>query len=546
MLGILMTVCISDLSGASLVDSLKSRLVPEKNDSVRYEWLTKISQEYMLTDLQNAVEYARMARMAAISSKSETLISESLYNSGMVFFNHGLLDSATLYFNGFLDKVREQGASVKLAIAYSSLGVVYQRLKDFGSARKYYKMSLEQLDQLEPVTQSEPDATRAALYNNMGLIAKEEKQYSEAMKNFRLGLSVARRISEAASLEAMLYNNLGIVFHAIEVPDSAFIYYKKALDLRVKISDKAGMAASYRNVGAYYDKLDQREKALFYYQQSFQAAKEVSSLTQMKFTAELLYEFYDKVRIPDSALKYLELVTHIKSKERETTAASELARREMLQDFLEKERSRQKRLSMVRTVAIVLFSVLILVLATVLYRFISAKRKIRLKMEEAELLSNAAEQIQNENEQIRSEYDKMNRYLAVTSLKTLQKENLIAQLAEKIIHYPGSVNDQTSTEIGHLIRSLDKAHEKLVWKEFEYHFLQVNPKFYERLNSINPGLTANDRRLCAFLKIGLSTKEIADITGRTLESLHKSRMRLRQKLNITNSHTRITDFLNTM
>jgi DNA-binding CsgD family transcriptional regulator len=60
---------------------------------------------------------------------------------------------------------------------------------------------------------------------------------------------------------------------------------------------------------------------------------------------------------------------------------------------------------------------------------------------------------------------------------------------------------------------------------------------------INPELSLNERRLCAFLRLNMTTKEIASITGQSPRSIEVARTRLRKKLNLTNSDTSLTDFL---
>ena len=68
--------------------------------------------------------------------------------------------------------------------------------------------------------------------------------------------------------------------------------------------------------------------------------------------------------------------------------------------------------------------------------------------------------------------------------------------------------------------------------EFKYYFEQVYSSFYDNLLRNYPSLTARDLRLCAFLRLGLSTKEISIITFREVRSVESSRNRLRKKMNI--------------
>ena len=69
-------------------------------------------------------------------------------------------------------------------------------------------------------------------------------------------------------------------------------------------------------------------------------------------------------------------------------------------------------------------------------------------------------------------------------------------------------------------------------REFKTYFDSVHPSFFENLAKTNPNLTANELRLCAFLRMGLSTKEIAALTFREIRSVESARNRLRKKLEL--------------
>ena len=82
-----------------------------------------------------------------------------------------------------------------------------------------------------------------------------------------------------------------------------------------------------------------------------------------------------------------------------------------------------------------------------------------------------------------------------------------------------------------------------VWTEFETYFTKVHPDFYKKLSQQFPDLTPNEKKLCAFLKLNLSTKEISAITYQSVNSIMVSRTRLRKKLNIQGEETNLTNFL---
>lgn len=73
------------------------------------------------------------------------------------------------------------------------------------------------------------------------------------------------------------------------------------------------------------------------------------------------------------------------------------------------------------------------------------------------------------------------------------------------------------------------------WEDFKFHFEKVNQGFFTRLKGKFPILTQKDQRLCAYIILGLSTKDIAGLINITAESAEIGRIRLRKKLGLNRS-----------
>ncbi|MDR2205962.1 MAG: hypothetical protein LBE36_07390 [Flavobacteriaceae bacterium] len=63
-------------------------------------------------------------------------------------------------------------------------------------------------------------------------------------------------------------------------------------------------------------------------------------------------------------------------------------------------------------------------------------------------------------------------------------------------------------------------------------FLELYPDFAEKLETINPNITSYEVEICALLKLGLTTKEIATATNSTYKAIESVRFRIRKKLNL--------------
>jgi DNA-binding CsgD family transcriptional regulator len=104
----------------------------------------------------------------------------------------------------------------------------------------------------------------------------------------------------------------------------------------------------------------------------------------------------------------------------------------------------------------------------------------------------------------------------------------------------------TSSEGKSILNSIefrinDKSNDH-IWKEFEFCFEGVYHDFYKNLNEKLPDISQREQRLCAFLKMNMSTKEIAAITFQTPNSIDVAKHRLRKKTGFENDED-FTKFL---
>ena len=71
------------------------------------------------------------------------------------------------------------------------------------------------------------------------------------------------------------------------------------------------------------------------------------------------------------------------------------------------------------------------------------------------------------------------------------------------------------------------------WDEFAYHFDQVHGNYLQKLSENNIKLSPREIKLAAFLRMNMSSKEIAVMLNITLRGVELARYRLRKKLNLT-------------
>ena len=116
----------------------------------------------------------------------------------------------------------------------------------------------------------------------------------------------------------------------------------------------------------------------------------------------------------------------------------------------------------------------------------------------------------------------------------VQKEELLTKIKHDLsklnTNIPSDENLYNLRKIIRLLSSEEKSAEG--WEQFSIYFNKVHANFLEDLKAVYSNLTSNDMKLAAYLKLGLSTKEIAELMKISPRGVEISRYRLRKKLQI--------------
>jgi hypothetical protein len=123
-----------------------------------------------------------------------------------------------------------------------------------------------------------------------------------------------------------------------------------------------------------------------------------------------------------------------------------------------------------------------------------------------------------------------------------RKVSLINALKQ---HLPNIKKDNQQM-LQQVIAGFETDQNEAAWKEFEMRFREVHREFYDKLMAINPALTLNEKRLCAFLRLDMTSKEISAITGQSIRAIEQARIRLRKQLGLTNQQVSLSAFLSSL
>lgn len=150
-------------------------------------------------------------------------------------------------------------------------------------------------------------------------------------------------------------------------------------------------------------------------------------------------------------------------------------------------------------------------------------------------LKKKQEVIKQRNEKLRIDNLYKTKELANSTMGVIKKNQFLTELKDELesIKDYADKNKEVATDINDIIRKINRDIDKEEnWKVFEDYFDRVHEKFLKRLKAKYPILTSKDLRLCAYLRMNLSTKEIAPLMNITVRGVEISRYRLRKKLEI--------------
>jgi len=129
------------------------------------------------------------------------------------------------------------------------------------------------------------------------------------------------------------------------------------------------------------------------------------------------------------------------------------------------------------------------------------------------------------------EMDLINRELATSSIFISQKNKIIGLIRKDVNRYMRRGKPILKADFVQILKTIDENVKfENDWYRIKAHFEKIHPGFFDRLRERFPQLTPNDHKLCALLRMNLSTKEISQILKITAPSTEISRIRLRKKL----------------
>ena len=141
------------------------------------------------------------------------------------------------------------------------------------------------------------------------------------------------------------------------------------------------------------------------------------------------------------------------------------------------------------------------------------------------------------NEKLEQDLMHKSRELSNSTFNILRKNEMLQRMKSRMqqLYLEKNIKKRDQEILG-LMRLIEKEiNTKKDWEVFDSHFNAVHEDFLNKLRRHYPGLNQNDQRLCTFLKMNKTTKEIATLMNMSVRGVETSRYRLRKKMHLPRS-----------
>ncbi len=545
------------------IDSLEVALQIEKNPVEKTIILLSLTKEFMSVNQEKALEYANEALEYSVKSgyregelrslnflgelykdkteitkamdcaiKAETLAEQldnplqklsAIYTLGNIYAKLGNFEKSSEIYYKCLRLNEDINDPVLNVRILNSFGYVNHNLNNYDKALDFY---FKALNKSKEIGYSEGIAKGlnnvAAIYGIKGDNQKVSKYLSEA-----IALNIKEHKDESL---AMNFHNLGYNFQVLKEYDSALYYLNKSYELYQKLNDAASVIYSKTALAEFYFEVGDTEKCKEIAEESLKGARQYGLKRYLLSSSELLSKVYFLENDSLKGYKYQVLALLMKDSiniKKSQTKLSALEQQYEVDSIAQKRQIAQKRRNLIVIILVTSLIFIIIIIILMLSR-------MRIKARSVEL----------ENDKLEMSLELRNKELTSNVMSIMKKNNSLWQIARKLKSIQKeAVKDETKMAIRKITKELNKAAKDEQWEEFELRFNQTHSDFYDNLLDKYPKLTPQELRLCAFLRLNMTTKEISELTGQRTSTIEMARTRLRKKLNITNTQTNLVAFL---
>lgn len=367
----------------------------------------------------------------------------------------------------------------KIPIEYMVIfGIIKSNNFEFEEAEEFYQRAISHAEQYNL------KGLLAQSYSNFGNLKRKQRQFDNALYYIglsdtlclELGIELGLLINKVNRAEAFL--DQGLAAMALRELESGAQLLKK-------------MDLTYINMEYYKLK----------YRIQDELGDEVGSNRSFRTYTECKNEFIGDV--PRSILAEWELATEREQRNIEANALNLSLEREVKQKYL------------------IGFIMALFLLAFTIAFFLIGRRRILER-----------ERLERERQDLRHNLELKSKELLSESLTNMNIQQIKVNLLSEIRELVSTLPRKEQQIFSEFLYRLGHSKESRFLDEFEMRFKGVHEDFFQNLHVLAPDLSPNELRVCAFIRLNITTKDIASLTGKSKGTIENTRMTIRRKLNL--------------
>ena len=349
-----------------------------------------------------------------------------------------------------------------------------------------------------------------------------------------------------------LYANMG-THYLDSLPEKAYMFYEKVKTL--DFDNPQSKSNLFANLSTYYIIKKDFQKAL----KSAKEAQKIMEENNFQRGLSILYNsisyIYEQQNRLDSALHYSREGQYLTEKLNSNIIAIETHQKNIttLLEVTQKDliiANQQNELKSRQSTIIIIVSSSIILLIFMFLLYVNQQKK-RKASENRELLAKAEHDKKAltyekrmrklEKEKQKEISDAKIREITSYSLLVSSKNDTLKGIQELVAQIPNNKN--IVQKVNNIIQNNLSAENE--WDNYKMHFEKVHPHFFKNLKKKAKNLTEENLKMCAFIKMGMTTKQIANLLNVANSSIIVNRHRLKKKLKLSDKES-LTNYIGNM
>jgi len=415
-----------------------------------------------------------------------------------------------------------------ILLCYYNVSRTYQSLGNYNKAIEVIGLSKRY------IVGGKYEIERSRLNKGAGILQLRLGHYQDALNNFLKCLNIENKLGNKFRI-LYCYNNIGVAYSYLKNFRPAMDYFNICIREYIKTGRLKDLANVYNSVGLHYEQKNTPDSSIHYFLKSIEICEKTDYKDVYLNSAQAVSRVYRQMGKLDSAFIYLEKYHALSESVDRSNVASDVTAEEF-ENIRRKEQEIveiNKKNTFLRSVIIAGFLVLVILASWIIV--VIQKSKIQKSQLEKQNL-------EHQKVDLKDQINVQNKELVSKILQLSDNDSGVKLTIKKLNKLKAEMGVNSKQKIQQVINDLEHSINSNIWDEFEHRFTKVHPQLYEKLSMHYPNLTNNERRLCALILLDLSSKEIANITKQSHNSILVAKSRLRGKLNKPED-VKIVDFL---